>query len=120
MDLRPGGTFHYGMKTPDGKTTWGRNVYREIAPPSQLVFVNSFSDEHAGLARHTMVPAWPIEMLSTFDFVEAGGETRFKVTWRPLHPTAEERATFDAGHAGMTQGWTGTLDELAAYLASLR
>ena len=31
MDLRPGGTYHYGMRAPDGTPMWGRFVYREIA-----------------------------------------------------------------------------------------
>jgi hypothetical protein len=32
MDLRPGGTYHYAMKSPDGVTMWGKFVYREIVP----------------------------------------------------------------------------------------
>ena len=120
MDLRPGGTYHYGMWTPDGKEMWGRFVYREIEAPERLVSVNSFSDAKGGLTRHPLAPAWPIEMLSTFTFVEANGKTTFTVTWSPLNPTAEEQATFDAGHAGMTQGWSGTMEQLAAYLAKER
>ena len=27
MDLRPGGTYHYGMKAPDGMPMWGKFVY---------------------------------------------------------------------------------------------
>ena len=49
MDLRPGGTYHYGMQTPDGSVMWGKMVYREIVPPEKLVFINSFSDEKGGL-----------------------------------------------------------------------
>jgi uncharacterized protein YndB with AHSA1/START domain len=119
MDLRSGGAYHYGMRTPDGKEMWGKFVYREIAPPERLVFVNSFSDEQGGLTRHPLAPSWPIEMLSTFSFVEAGGRTTFTVTWMPLNPTPEERATFDGGHDSMKQGWTGTMEQLAAYLAKL-
>ena len=37
-----------------------------------------------------------------------------------LFPTDEERKTFDASHASMNQGWTGTLDQLAGYLAKAR
>jgi uncharacterized protein YndB with AHSA1/START domain len=117
MDLRVGGTYHYGMETPDGKVMWGRMVYREIAPPERLVFINSFSDEACGLSRHPLAPTWPLEMLSTFTFEDQpGGKTKFTVTWRPHNPTDEERATFDAGHASMTGGWSGTLDQLEAYL----
>src|SRR5437899_7660320 len=49
VDLRPGGVFHYGMTSPDGHEMWGRFVYREITPPERLIFVNSFSDEDAGI-----------------------------------------------------------------------
>ena len=120
IDLRPGGTHHYGMRMPDGKDIWGRQVYREIKAPERLVLINSFSDAKGGLARHPMGPTWPLELLSVFDFEAAGrGKTKTKltVTWTPLNPTPEERTTFDAGHASMKGGWTGTLDQLAAYLA---
>jgi len=121
MDLRVGGTYHYGMLTPDGKTMWGRMVYREIVPPEKLVFLNSFSDEAGGLGRHPMAPTWPLQMLSIFTFEEQpGGKTRFTVRWSPYEATEEERATFDAGHASMTQGWTGTMEKLEAYLAKTK
>ena len=45
MDLRPGGIYHYCMRTPDGHEMWGKFVFREIVKPERLVFVNSFSDE---------------------------------------------------------------------------
>jgi uncharacterized protein YndB with AHSA1/START domain len=117
MDLRVGGTYLYGMKTVDGTVMWGRQVYREITPPSKLVFINSFSDEKGGLSRHPMAPTWPLEMYSVFTFEEQpGGKTKFTVTWRPHNATAEEQATFDAGHNSMQGGWTGTLEKLEAYL----
>jgi uncharacterized protein YndB with AHSA1/START domain len=117
MDLRVGGTYHYGMQTPDGTVMWGRMVYREIKPPERLVFINSFSDEAGGLGRHPMAPSWPIEMMSIFTFEEMpDGKTKFTVRWTPHNPTEEERQTFDAGHASMTGGWSGTLDKLEAYL----
>jgi uncharacterized protein YndB with AHSA1/START domain len=96
---------------------WGKFVYREITPPSRMVLVSSFSDETGGVTRHPMAPTWPLEMLSTFSFEEEGGKTRFTVRWSPLNASEEERATFVAGHASMQQGWGGTLDKLAAYLA---
>jgi uncharacterized protein YndB with AHSA1/START domain len=121
MDLRPGGTYHYGMKTPDGQVIWGRMVYREITPPEKLVFINSFSDQKGGLARHPMAPTWPIELLSIFSFEEMpGGKTRFTVRWAPHNATAEEQKTFDAGHTSMTQGWSGTMDQFEAYLAKTK
>jgi len=117
MDLRPGGTYHYGMRTPDGNEMWGKFIYREITPPERLVFVSMFSDEKGGVTRHPMAPSWPLEMLSTFSFAEVGGGTTFTLTWMPLNPTPEERATFESGYESMKQGWTGTFEQLAAYLA---
>jgi uncharacterized glyoxalase superfamily protein PhnB/uncharacterized protein YndB with AHSA1/START domain len=117
MDLRPGGTYHYSMRGSDGKETWGKQVYREIVAPERIVLVNSFSDAQGRVTRHPMAPSWPLEMLSTFLFTEKDGRTTFTVQWSPLNPTAEERATFDGGHDSMKQGWTGTLDQLEAYLA---
>jgi uncharacterized protein YndB with AHSA1/START domain len=116
MDLRPGGTYHYGMRAPDGNAMWGKFVYREIVAPERLVFVNAFSDEKGGLTRHPLSPTWPLEMLSTFRFTEDAGRTTFTLQWTPLNATAEERATFDGAHEGMTQGWSGTMEQLAAYL----
>jgi uncharacterized protein YndB with AHSA1/START domain len=95
----------------------GKFVYREIVAPERLVFVNSFSDERGGVTRHPFSPAWPLEMLSTITFSERDGKTTVTVQWIPLNPTEEERATFDGAHDGMKQGWSGTFDQLAAYLA---
>jgi uncharacterized protein YndB with AHSA1/START domain len=118
MDLRPGGTYLYGMQVPDGPVMWGKFVYREIVPPEKLVFINSFSDENGGLSRHPMAPTWPLEMLSVFTFEELpGGKTRFTVRWSTHNASAEEQKTFDQGHASMTGGWSGTMEQLAAYLA---
>ena len=56
-------------------------------------------------------------MLSTFTFEEEGGKTRFTVRWAPYNATEEETKTFDTSHDSMRQGWGGTMDQLAAYLA---
>ncbi len=121
MDLRPGGTYLYGMQPPGGDVMWGRQVYREIVPLEKIVFINSFSDEKGGLSRHPMAPTWPLEMLSIFTFESVeGGKTKFTVRWSPHNATEEERTTFDAGHASMNQGWGGTLDKLEAYLPEVR
>jgi uncharacterized protein YndB with AHSA1/START domain len=121
MDLRPGGTYHYGLKAPDGAAMWGKMVYREIVAPERIVLINSFSDEAGGTSRHPMAPTWPLEMLSIFTFEEqTGGKTKVTIRWSPHNATDEERNTFDASHASMNQGWSGSLDQLADYLAKAR
>jgi uncharacterized protein YndB with AHSA1/START domain len=118
MDLRPGGIYHYGMKAPNGAAVWGKFLFREIVPPERMVFVNSFSDEQGGTTRHPGHERWPLEMLSTFTFEELpGGKTKFTVRWVTHNASAEEQKTFDTMHDGMTQGWSGTMEQLEAYLA---
>jgi uncharacterized protein YndB with AHSA1/START domain len=118
VDLRPGGLFHYCLRSPDGQAMWGRFVYREIVPPQRLAYVVSFSDEMGGVTRHPMHRAWPLEMTSTTEFAEEHGKTKATVRWAPLNATEEERRTFEEGHDSMRQGWGGTFDQLAAYLAT--
>lgn len=120
LDLRPGGMFHYSMQTADGPVMWGRWIIREVVPPERLVFVNSFSDEAGGITRHPMSASWPLEILSTITFEEQdGGQTLLTIEWLPLYPTEEERKTFDAGHDSMKAGWSGSLDGLVEYLATI-
>ena len=116
MDFRPGGFYHYGMRMPNGQEMWGKWVFREIAAPERIVVVNSFSDAAGNLTRHPMGPTWPREMLSTTTFAESGGKTTLTLEWRPIDATPEEIATFEGGRAGMTQGWTGTMEQLTDYL----
>jgi len=118
MDLRPGGTYHYGMRAPNGQTMWGKFVYREVVPQERMVFINSFSDEKGGITRHPGNENWPLEMLSSFSFEDApGGKTKFTVTWTPHNASEDERKTFDSNRQSMLQGWGGTMEQLEAYLA---
>ena len=74
-----------------------------------------------GLTRHPMSATWPLELLSVFTFEEqSGGKTRFTIRWSTHNATAEEQKTFDAGHASMTQGWGGTMEQLEAYLKTAK
>ncbi|MBF0595713.1 MAG: SRPBCC domain-containing protein [Candidatus Omnitrophica bacterium] len=116
MDLHNGGSYLYCLRSPEGKEMWGKFLYREILPLDHIIAVDSFSNKNGGLTRHPMAPNWPLEMLSTFTFESKGSKTRFTVEWSPINPTEEERSTFEASHQAMTQGWTGTLDQLARYL----
>jgi len=117
LDFRPGGLFHYCLKTPDGNEMWGKWTFLEITPPQELVVIASFSDANQGITRHPMSATWPLETLSRTTFTEGDGKTTLKIRWSVYNGTAEEHATFDGAHDGMRQGWTGTLDQLAEYLA---
>ena len=96
---------------------WGRFVYREIVKPERIVSVTSFSDEKGGVTRHFLSPEWPLEMLNTATFTEANGKTTFTIHSVAINATAHERKIFEDGFASMEGGFTGTFDQLAAYLA---
>jgi len=117
MDLRVGGTYHGAMRDRDGRVMWAKFVYREIVAPKLLVWEHSFSDEAGGLTRHPLSPTWPLKLLTTVTFDEAPADTtKLTLRWSPLDAGEEERKAFDAAHDGMRGGWTGTFDQLAAYL----
>ncbi len=122
IDLRPGGTMHYCLAMPDGNEMWGKFRYREVKPMERLVFVNSFSDAQGGTTRHPMNPGWPLELLSTITFEDAGpGKTRVTVNWVPAPESSDaERKTFDEGRESMKMGWGGTMDQLDAYVKSAK
>lgn len=118
MDLRPGGRYHYHLSGANGADVWGRFVFREIAAPERLVFVNSFSDPEGGLTRHPMAPVWPLEILTTLTFAETEGGTRVTLTWEPINATSAEQAAFDLGHDSMRGGWGGSFDRLGGLMTA--
>lgn len=120
LDLRPGGVLHYGMRSADGHEMWGKWTFREIVPPERLVVIVSFADAKGGVTRHPMNATWPLETLSTLLLSEHEGRTTLTLRWAAHRASEVERKTFDSSHQNMRQGWTGTLDQLAAYLAEVR
>jgi uncharacterized protein YndB with AHSA1/START domain len=119
VDLRPGGTFHYHLRSPDGQDMWGKFTYHEIVPQKRLVFVVSFSDEAGGVTRHPLHEKWPLTILSSVTFAQANGRTTVTVRWIPVDATEVERETFEDGRESMKAGWTGTFDRLDDYLAKV-
>jgi uncharacterized protein YndB with AHSA1/START domain len=115
VDLRPGGVFHYSMRSPEGQEIWGIGVYREIVEPERIVYTDSFADA----AGNPVPPSYyglstghPLESLVTVTF--AGHEGKTTLTLRHNIPTsAEERE-------GTVQGWNEMLDRLAEDLATVR
>jgi len=116
-DPRPGGLMHYGLRGADGAMMWGRWEYREVTPPERLTFVSSFSNEQAEVVPPPF-PGWPTKIVSTITFTEQDGKTMLVMRGIPIEATDAERATFESGRSSMKNGWGGTLDELAAYLAT--
>ena len=119
LDFRPGGTFHYAMRSTDGTEMWGKWTFREIVAPQKLVLVSSFSDAKGGLTPAPMIDNWPLETLSTTTFEEHDGKTKITLRWAPLNATESQRQTFAKMHDSMQQGWGGTFEQLSVYLAKI-
>ena len=67
MDIRVGGAYRFGMRSPQGTEHWKRGVYREIVEPERIVF--TFAWENAdGTPGH--------ELLTTVTFDEQGSKTQ--------------------------------------------
>jgi uncharacterized protein YndB with AHSA1/START domain len=116
LDLRPGGLFHYCMRSPDGHDSWGKWVLHEIVPPERIVFVNSFADEFGNTVRAPFNPRWPLEILNILTLTEQEGVTTLTLHGGPLNATDLERKTFDEWQQSLQQGFAGTWDQLDTYL----
>lgn len=117
FDFRPGGRFHYLMTNKGGGEMWGLFTYRDIDPPSRLVYVSAFSDEAGNLARAPFFDGgWPLEVLNVVDFEEVDGRTTITLTSHPINATPGEMEQFHSIFASMEAGFGGTLDQLDAYL----
>ena len=121
-DIKPGGSTFYLMTDGGNVKMYGRAEYLAIQRPDRIVYTQQFCDENEKITRHPMSPLWPETMLTTVTLAEEGSDkTRVTITWEPYGKvTREELETFVKSKGGMTQGWTGSLDKLEAYLTPSR
>jgi uncharacterized protein YndB with AHSA1/START domain len=103
IDLRLGGAWRFVNRHPNGEAAF-HGEYREITPPSRLVFTEIFED-------------FPdVVSVVTADFVEEGGKTRLTATvW---YPSREVRDMVLG--TGMAQGAGISYDRLEELLATLQ
>jgi uncharacterized protein YndB with AHSA1/START domain len=120
LEFRPGGMFHYTMSFQPGHEMYGRFIYREIVAPERIVFVISFSDPAGGITRAPfpqLKDKWPLEVLNVVTFTEQGGKTTIALRGHPINATEDERKMYAANADSMRQGFGGTFDQLAGFLA---
>ena len=97
MDVRAGGRYRISFKTEDGEYHEVGGVYREVAPPSRLVFTWAW---HSTPERELLV-------------ISDHGRGR-----RRHHAHAAPRAVLRRkARDGHQRGWTGTLEKLDQYLS---
>ena len=101
-DVRPNGTYRFGVRSPENTEHWAHGTYREVIPPERLVFTHAWEHPDGSPKHETMV---------TLTFVEQGEKTKLT-----LRQTLFESVTARDLHRG---GWSSTFDLLAEYLATL-
>lgn len=99
MDIRVGGAYRCGMRSPQGTEHWKVGVYREIVEPERIVFTFAWEDAY-GNPGH--------ELLTTVTFDEHGTKTRLTLR-QSMFETTEKRD--DHG-----TGWTSCLERFAEYM----
>jgi uncharacterized protein YndB with AHSA1/START domain len=117
LEFRPGGFFHYAMKFAGEPTMWGRFNYREIVVPERVVWLNSFSNENCGITRAPFSEFCPLEIENSVTFKEDAGATTAFLRALPFGETEEERRYFEQLQPSLEQGYGGTFEQLADYLA---
>ncbi len=111
IDLREGGRYLFGMRSPEGQDFWSTGEYREIAPAERLVFTDSFSDAEGNVvpaSYYGMTGDWPLELVATVTFEDADGGTKLTIR-EPGVPADEDRDM-------AVVGWNESLDKLADVL----
>lgn len=96
MDFREGGSYRMCMRGPDGKDYPFHGVYREIVPVERIVWTAAL--DHDGN-----------ETLTTVTFADHQGKTKLTMHQSFSIETDSTR--------GAREGWTETLERLAAYVA---
>ena len=102
MDIRVGGAYRFGMRSPQGTEHWKRGVYREIVEPERIAFTFAWEGAN-GSPGH--------ELLTTVTFAEDGARTRLTL-YQAVFETTERRD--DHG-----RGWTSCLERFADYVLTL-
>jgi uncharacterized protein YndB with AHSA1/START domain len=103
IDLRPGGAWRFVNRHPNGDATF-YGEYREITPPSRLVYTEIFAEYPDSVS------------IVTTEFTEERGKTRLTVTAR--YPSLEVRDMVLA--TGMEKGAAISYDRLEDLVAELQ
>ena len=99
MDIRIGGRYRFGMRSPEGTEHWKVGVFREIVEPERVVFTFAW-EASDGTPGH--------ELLTTVTFTEQDGQTLLTL----------RQAVFETtdGRDDHGRGWTSCLERFAEYM----
>lgn len=122
IDFREGGKYLYCMRGPAGPggpivDAWSGGEFKEIVPQQKIVVLDYFADEHGNRktpAEFGLPADFPAESLITITFEEEDGKTRLTLNY-PIPAESVAREAMLRG-SGMVEGWTSSLNKLAAIL----
>jgi uncharacterized protein YndB with AHSA1/START domain len=102
-DAKPGGAIRIDMRAPDGTVFPMTGTFHEVSPPERLVFTSVA----VGEGGKTL-----IKVRNTVTMTERDGKTTVTLDARVLELDPDF-----PGAAGMEQGWSQSLERLAALVA---
>ncbi len=115
IDFRVGGSFHFCMRSPDGKDYWNKGAYNDIVTPEKIISTMHFSDEQGNFVHPSKygLNDYPAEIHDTVTFApEGSGKTRLTLH-RDTPISISKRYMED-------QGWSQSLDRFATEVARAR
>ena len=104
IDARVDGALNVHMQAPDGEIFPMGGMFKEIDEPSKLVFTST------ALGKDGKVM---LENLNAVTFEDEAGKTKLVLNVEVLMQTPEMAKALE----GMEEGWSGSFDKLAAFLA---
>jgi uncharacterized protein YndB with AHSA1/START domain len=107
-DARVGGQYRLVMRSQAGSdAVYVQGSYREITPPSKLVFTHTFARQEGG-TQYAAVDLTGHQTLVTVVFTAQGEATEVELVQEPLPSAAAEQT--------LLFGWQEILDKLALYV----
>lgn len=103
VDVRPGGTNMFVMRSPEGEEFPNSGVYLEVVPNEKLVFTDAY--------RTAWEPSEKPFFTGVVTFEDAGGG-KTKYVARALHWTDEDRKKHE--EMGFHEGWGKCAEQLEA------
>jgi uncharacterized protein YndB with AHSA1/START domain len=108
-DARVGGQYRLVMRAQTGSdTVYVEGHYREITPPSKLVFTHTFARQEGG-TQFAAVGLTGHQTLVTVVLTAQGEATLLELVQEPIPSAAADQT--------LLYGWQGILDKLALYVA---
>lgn len=108
LDVRPGGSSHIIMRSPEGQEIPCPGIYLEVIPNQKIVTTDAYTSAWEPSGKPFMTA------IVTFDDL-GGGQTRYTAIAR--HWSEEDKKSHEA--MGFHEGWGQAADQLAELAATL-